>query len=313
MLVPTLEEATNRNSRILIQKSFEITGPNKEDWPEIIENTFSFHNDDKPLSDFGIIESDLIKIGKKIKTLGETIIKISEIIAEEEENLQNISNYQVILLWPVADNARNEKVLQFTYPTEGYKLNWENWYRSLNQADRKNLPLKEYNRARLYFDFRLVPIKAADLHKLCNYIDKDDFSPAKTYLKRLEETHFFLILSDHWTEYVFNTSRNRTSKRTEEAESWYNTITNKPTQVGRRLAKAINLLGYSASYEKDIETKYSKVRADVYVEKGSKLVKNKIVELKLYNSSNTIPSQIKDQIRQTLQKHAQLAGFIQKQ
>lgn len=49
-----LAEATSRNKRILISKDFEIKGPDSKNWARIIEETFSFHNMEKPLSDYQI-------------------------------------------------------------------------------------------------------------------------------------------------------------------------------------------------------------------------------------------------------------------
>ncbi len=51
--------------------------------------------------------------------------------------------------------------------------------------DQRRLPLREYNRARLYFDMRVAPIAAADLHPLCTDLESDTFKLHRTYLNRL--------------------------------------------------------------------------------------------------------------------------------
>ena len=66
-------------------------------------------------------------------------------------------------------------------------------------------------------------------------------------------------------------------------------------------------------YEKEISTSHSTVRADVYVETENDTKPKKIVELKAYSAENTMPSTIKEQIKVTLRRHAQLAGFMSRQ
>lgn len=308
-----LVDATSRNKRILLSDSFNITGPEKNNWPQIIEETFSFHNSDEHLSDYQIIRNDLSDLAKITATLGECIESVGSKLGENLDSLQNISEYQIILLWPVADSLRSQRVLQFSRPKEGYKLNWDTWYTELNEEDRRTLPLAEFNRTRLYFDFRVIPIRAADLHRLCLKLDDDTITLGPTYLKRFQNTHFYHVISDNWRNYDFNPVRERESQRSTEAREWYETITTKPTLIGKRIAKILCACGLNAEAEKTISTKYSTVRADVYVELEIENKPKKIIELKVYSSENTMPSSIKDQIKVTLRRHAQLANFIPRQ
>ncbi len=308
-----LVSATSRNKRILLDEDYSISGPEKSDWPNIVEETFSFHNSDIPLSDYGIIRNDLIEIGHEAKTMGECIEFVGDKLGESIEGLQNISEYQVILLWPVADSLRNQRVLQFSRPREGYRLNWDAWFSELNDDDRRTLPLHEFNRTRLYFDFRVIPVRVADLHRLCLDLGAEDKPLGNTYLKRFSNTHFYHVISDNWHNYDYNPVRERESQRSEEAREWYETVTTQPTQLGRRISKILVGCGLDAKYEKEIGTKHSTVRADVYVETDSATKPKKIIELKAYSAENTMPSTIKEQIKVTLRRHAQLAGFLERQ
>jgi len=308
-----LVSATTRNKRILLSGDFVLDGPEKSDWAQIIEETFTFHNSEKPLSDFGIIRDDIVEVSHDVSTIGECIEQVGNRLGESLEGLQNISEYQVLLFWPVADSLRNQRVLQFSRPREGYRLNWDVWYAELNEDDRRTLPLHEFNRTRLYFDFRIIPFRVADLHRLCLDLDDDTKPLAQTYITRFTNTHFFHVVSDNWQNYDYNPVRERESQRSEEAREWYETVTNQPTQLGRRIAKILRECGLNATHEKDIITQYSTVRADVLVVTQSDTKPKKIVELKVYASENTMPSTIKEQIKVTLRRHAQLAGFLSRQ
>lgn len=213
----SLVGATTRNKRILLDGDFDIKGPEKSEWPKIIEETFSFHNSGTPLSDYGLIREDLVEIGREATTIGECIELVGNALAENIEGLQNISEYQVILLWPVSDGLRNQRVMQFSRPREGYRLNWDAWYSELNNDDRRTLPLHEFNRTRLYFDFRIMPIRAADLHRLCLDLDDENKELGSSYLKRFSVTHFYHIVSDNWDNYDYNPVRERESQRSDEA------------------------------------------------------------------------------------------------
>ena len=86
-----LVAATSRNKRILLDPSFDIIGPDKKEWGNIIQETFSFHNAETPLADFGIIKNDLIEISYECSTIGECIELVGNKLGENIENLQNIS------------------------------------------------------------------------------------------------------------------------------------------------------------------------------------------------------------------------------
>lgn len=308
-----LESATSRNSRLLMEKGFEIQGPEQDKWPDIIHETFSFHNDGVPLADYGLLKEDIQRLAKAKESLGTAIESLVDELAKHVAQLQSLSEYQVILVWPVADSARSQRIAQFTKARSGYQLNWDSWYSELNEDDRRTLPLGELNRARLYFDVRLVPIRAADLHALCADLDDEDKKLGKASLDRLSKTHFFHVVSGSWSDYSFAPMRERESERAEKARAWYEGITNQPTKIGRRLARILRELGLDAEYEQEIKTKYSSVRADILAKAKSSGELNKIIELKVFSSENTMPSSIKDQIKITLRRHAQLAGFLQRQ
>lgn len=151
------------------------------------------------------------------------------------------------------------------------------------------------------------------MHRLCLDLGDDTKTLANTYLTRFTNTHFFHVVSDNWQNYDYNPVRERESQRSEEAREWYETITNQPTQLGRRIAKILRECGLNATHETDITTQYSTVRADVLVVTESDTKPQKIIELKVYASENTMPSTIKEQIKVTLRRHAQLAGFLSRQ
>lgn len=308
----SLVTATSRNRRILLDENFEIVGPEKEQWLNIIKDNFSIHNQEKELSDYLIIDSDIESIILSSVTLGSTIEQVGSLLAEHVDDIQDLSEYTVILFWPVADSVRNQRVLQFSRPRDGYKLDWEAFYRELSSDERKQIPLDVYNRARLYFDMRIIPVRVADLHKLCMNLDNDPITLAKTYLDRFSKTHFFHIVNEQWGSYNYNPVRERESDRGSEAATWYATVTSQPTLLGKRLAKILTTLGLNATYEHEIKTEFSTVRADVFVEKNTASKKRYILELKVYSSANTMPSTIKEQIKVTLKRHALLAGFMKK-
>ncbi|MCP1182939.1 ATP-binding protein [Paenibacillus sp. 1781tsa1] len=308
-----LVDATSRNKRILLSDDFIISGPVKEEWPSIIEETFSFHNSENSLADYGILEPDLVDIGLRCNTIGAAIEKVGSLLASNIDDVDNLSDYQVILMWPVADSVRIQRVLQFSKPREGYKLNWDAWYRELNDEDRASLPLREFNKTRLYFDLRIVPVKVADLHKLCLSLEDENYRVPVSPLNRFKATHFYLILSDNWTNYNFNPVRDRESQRSIAAREWYQDIPEKSVALGKRISEILRLCDLEASYEKNINTEYSSVRADVYVKKEGAQKNKLIIEMKVFSSENTKPSSIKDAIKVTLRRHAQLAGFLQRQ
>ena len=191
-----LVNATTRNKRILAAPSFEIEGPALKEWPAIIEETFSFHNKGQVLADYQLLEPELIAIGKKAKTLGEAIEETGTHLVGGEPALQDISKYQVVMLWPVTNSTRISRIQQFTDSRQGYKLNWSAWYQSLNGDEQRSSELRELNRARLYFDVRLVPIAAADLQGIFRPKDREVIPRAG--LDRFGKTRFYSIVAGTW-------------------------------------------------------------------------------------------------------------------
>lgn len=309
----TLEAATSRNKRILAAKGFELRGPSREDWPAIIEETFEFHNAGKPLADFAVLRRDVEEIAQMQNTLGTTIEQVGYKLAERLPVLQDLSAYQIVMLWPVTDGQRINTILRFVDAREGYRLDWNSWHRQLNEQDRTQLPLAEFNRARLYFDVRLVPIAVADLHPLCKELDNDDFKLHKTYIERFELTHYVSILRGTWDPTRYAPLRERPSERASEARDWYDSVTTQPTKIGRRIAKVLNALNIHSKPEQDITSPYGTVRADVLSQRVDARQNQIITEMKVFSPENTIPSQIRDAVRVTLRRHAQFGGFLQRQ
>ncbi len=308
----SLVDATTRNRRILISSDFILTGPPKEQWPEIVEETFRFHND-RDLSDFEIIQEDLQEISRYTETIGTTIEKVGLRLSQHVHTLHDLSTYQVVMLWPVTDGQRITRVQQFTDARQGYKLDWNAWYRQLNDEDRRQLPLRELNRARLYFDLRLVPIAAADLHPLCKNLEDDDFVLHKSYLDRFKNTHLFSIINENWDSTTYKPLRERDSERAEAARTWYESVTSQSTALGKRIAKIFSELRLTAAHEQTISSPHGKVRADVLVIRKNTAHQNAIIEIKSFSPANTIPSAICEQVRITLRRHAQFAGFLARQ
>ena len=308
----SLVAATTRNKRILISADFEVKGPEKRLWTQIIKDTFSIHNHEKELSDYLITDNNIDDLVLRNSTLGKTIESVGEHLAQHIDDIQDLFEYMVLLFWPVSDSVRNQRVMQFTRPREGYKLDWEAFYRELSPEEKKQLPLDVYNRTRLYFDMRIIPFRVADLHRLFLDLDNDLFPLGYTYLKRFNNTHFFHILSDNWDNYKYNPVRERESTRSREAAEWYKTVTTNPSKIGKRLARVITSLGYNAKHEIDLHSEYSTVRADVLVDKTLSPKTKLIIELKVFSAENTMPSTIKEQIKVTLRRHALFAGFMKK-
>lgn len=307
-----LADATSRNRRILVKEDFVLLGPSKSEWPDIVEETFRFHND-KDLSDFELIREDLEQISREADTIGTTIEQVGLRLAQHVHTLHDLSTYQVIMLWPVTDGQRITRVQQFTDARQGYKVDWNAWYRQLNEDDKRQLPLRELNRARLYFDLRLVPIAAADLHPLCKDLDDDTFVLHKSYLERFQNTHLYSIVNGTWDPSSYKPLRERESERADAARIWYEGVTSSPTKLGKRLAKIFQELGLSAEHEQTITSTHGKVRADVLVIRSAAGPQNAIIEMKVFSAASTMPSSICDQIRITLRRHAQFAGFLARQ
>ncbi|MBW5283419.1 ATP-binding protein [Burkholderia gladioli] len=308
-----LADATSRNRRILVSRDFELMGPMVENWPQIIEETFGFHNHDKDLADYEILEGDLRQIAQNEDSIGDAIEAAGAKLFDHVRSLHDLSDYQVIILWPVSDGLRIQRIQQFTDARQGYKLDWNAWYRQLNSDDQRQLPLREFNRARLYFDVRLVPISVADLHPLCKALDNDGVILHKSYLDRFRSTHFFSLVSGQWNAEAYSPLRERDSKRAEDARLWYDTVTTNSVGLGRRIAKILRELEVSAEYEKTQNSPHGQVRADLLVTRDVIQPKNVIVELKAYSAENTMPSTICGAVQTTLRRHAQFVGFLQRQ
>ena len=308
-----LADATSRNSRILIDGEFEIKGPDRKEWPDIVEETFSFHNEGIPLADYGIIHDDIKAMARSKDSLGKAIEEVGVSLYDHLDSLENLSEYQIIILWPVADATRSQRVVQFAKARSGYQLNWDTWYAHLNEDDKKTLPLHELNRTRLYFDVRIIPVRAADLHPLCIDLDNENRKISVSPLKRFQKTHFYHVASGTWADYDYAPMRERDSERATKAKIWYESVTTEPTKIGKRIAKILRESGLDSEYEQTLKSEYSKVRADVLVKDSSSEKKIRIIELKAFSSENTMPSAIKEQIKITLRRHAQFAGFLQKQ
>jgi len=309
----SLADSTSRNSRLLVQADFQINGPTEDAWPSIIAETFRFHNQERDLSDFEILEVDLTESSQESESLGSAIENIGLRLSRYTTQLHDLSTYMVVMLWPVTDGQRISRIQQFTDARQGYKLEWSAWYRQLNKDDQTQLPLREFNRARLYFDIRLIPVAAADLHPLCKELGNDSYELHKTYLERFKATHFFSIVSGSWNPEAYAPLRERESKRAQFARDWYQTVTGEPTKIGARIARVLTELGVSASYEKEISSKHGRVRADILINRPQPSPPNVIVELKAFSPENTMPSTICSAIQTTLKRHAQFAGFLQRQ
>src|SRR5690606_19565675 len=72
----SLVTATSRNRRILLDENFETIGPERGQWLSIIKDNFSIHNQEKTLSDYLIIDSDIESIIFPNVTLGSTIEQV---------------------------------------------------------------------------------------------------------------------------------------------------------------------------------------------------------------------------------------------
>lgn len=309
-----LASATSRNERILLAPDFELSGPAKEAWPEIVQETFAFHNQGQPLADFEVLSSDIDNVADNAATLGRAIEEVGERLASYTTELQDMSQFQVIMLWPVTDGLRITRVAGFTNARDGYKLDWNAFSRELNEDDRRTLPLSELNRARLYFDVRLVPIAAADLYPLCRHPNDEVGSIGQSYVDQFARSHFVSLVGENWNPASYSPLRERASERSRKAREWYDGVaTADPTLIGRRIAMALRQLGWDAAHEQTIRSASSSIRADVAIERPASQQSKAIVELKAFSTDGTRPSSIKDSVRVTLKRHAQFAGFLERQ
>ena len=207
-----------------------------------------------------------------------------------------------MMLWPVTDATRISRIQQFTDGRQGYKLHWSAWYQSLNADEQRSIELRELNRARLYFDVRLVPIAAADLQGIYRPDDKD--AVPKGSLDRFSKTHFFSLVARKWNPDAYAPLRERESKRADEARGWYEGATADPTGIGKSIAKALTALGVKSYHEARLKSPNGSLRADVLAERNGGARSEVIVELKAFAPENTRPSSISDAVGATLRKHA---------
>lgn len=313
-----LADATSRNERILTAPTFEVSGPERDEWPGIIEETFEFHNRSKPLADFSVLADDLDEVSYASGTIGQAIGEVGRRLGAHVDELHDISEYQVVMLWPVT-GTRIDRVAGFTNVLDGYKLDWGTWYRSFGEADRAGLPFDAYNRARLYFDMRLVPIAVADLHRLCLNLDDDEATLPRSNLTRLSLSHFFSVVDGTFDFASVSRMRARESKRASAASDWYSTVTDQPTALGKRIARCLRELQLEAQHEVTINAGAATCRADILVRRRPEILKetsaapNVLVELKAYSTANTMPATIRDAVKGTLRKYAQFASFLERQ
>jgi hypothetical protein len=252
------------------------------------------------------------KLADSNDTLGQTIDDVATRLAGYTADLHDLSDYQVVMLWPVTDGQRIQTVNTFSSPRQGYRINWHAFYNQLNQNDKSQLPLTGLNKARLYFDVRLVPISAADLQGVCGDFTQQTDSIIQSYINRFAQTHFASIISGTTNESFAPLRERRQSARGQAANAWYKDATRRPTEIGRMIAGALRRSGFDAQHEVTETSPFGSVRADVLV-KREKKPRKVIVELKAYSPENTRPSDISSQIRITLTKHARFAGFIERQ
>lgn len=308
----SLADAARRNERLLLDGNFELLGPNRDDWPSIIEELFEFHNPGEQLADYQVLESELERLAVDSHTIGHAIGEVANELSDHIESLHDLSKYCVYMIWPVSDGTRLQRIQQFTEPRQGYKLNWNAWYRQMAGV-LKSAPLNELNKARLYFDLRIIPIQVADLHMLFRNLDDEAPELGGSYLEQFKRTHLFSILAGGWKPESYTPMRERPeSKRAEDARAWYLENTQFPTKIGRRLAHVLRKSGFVAQHEQDIETPFSRVRADVLVRGRQTAPENVIIELKAFAPEGTMPSTICEQARITMRRHAELLGLLKK-
>jgi hypothetical protein len=296
-----------------VARSFEVEGPEKADWPDIIEETFEFHNSGKPLADFDVLRDDLDEITYASGTIGQAIEEVGRRLGAHTPQLQDISQYQVVIVWPVT-GSRIDRILSFTNQGDGYKLDWNAFYRAHDANAHMSLPFHAFNRARLYFDVRLVPIAVADLHALGHMLDQPTLLLGPSYLNRFSKSHFYGVVAGSYDPAAASRLRARESKRADDASAWYETVTNQPVPLGRRLSHIFTSLGYPATHEATITAGSHTCRTDVLVERHTAGLPPKVlVELKAFSTNSTMPAAIRDAVRGTLRKYAQLAGFLERQ
>jgi len=300
-----LVEATSRNRRILIETEFKLNGPGRDAWPEIIEETFQFHNTGQSLADYNILTEDLFAVSIECDTLGSAIESIGVKARSINSELPDLSEYIVVILWPVTNSHRCALVNHFSDNRNGYLLDWNAWFNSLNKDDRARYDVHQLNRTRLYFNFRLIPIPAASIQHLCNSLEEDQTVFSKSHLVTFRQSHFYSIVDNSWKPERYVPIQIGDSKRAHEAATWYSGITTKPTQLGNRLAQVLKSCGKDAQHEFTLRARHSTIRTDIHVGGHPKF----LIELKVFSQYNTTSSRIANAVGTTLRKYAQFAGF----
>ena len=84
--------------------------PDKASWPEIVQETFAFHNQGQHFADFEVLNSDIDDIADNAATLGRAIEEVGERLAAYTTEAQDMSQFQVVMLWPVTDGLRIARV-----------------------------------------------------------------------------------------------------------------------------------------------------------------------------------------------------------
>lgn len=183
----------------------------------------------------------------------------------------------------------------------------------MNANDKAQLPLQGLNKARLYFDVRLVPVSAADLQGICTELAEVSKPVIQSSITRFGQTHLVSLIQSTGGEVAFSPLRERPgSERGKAATQWYKSITRNPVGIGKSMADALQKLGIRAKHEVSEVSPFSSLRADVLVNRDTKPSKI-VIELKAYSPENTRPSDVSSQLRITLTKLARFAGFIQRQ
>jgi hypothetical protein len=305
-----LVDAAQMNKRLYLTTGFEILGPNRNsDWADVIEETFRFHNNNISLADSGVTRQDIDKIVKSAPSLGEAISVVGGRV--KTRDLRDMSKYRVILLWPFTDGVGLNVIRQFSDPRQGYKLDWSAFEKHFNKKDLEQLPLAELNQARMQFDFRLVPIRAADVQQFCGGNESGSTKVVKSHVENLKKSHFYSVLDDSWQNSVYGPMKTHMeSDRSVAASKWYSEATSNPGVIHNRLAAALSYCGFVAKVEEVVDSDHSQVRADVAVTRDASQV---LIELKVFSAANTTASTVRDSIKSTLRKYAQLGGHLQRQ
>lgn len=302
-----VESAREKNARLVSVDDFILQGPPRAEWAGIIDRTFEFHNAGMSLADVGFVRPQLDDAVDKSDTLGESINRVGEQLVTAFPVSNDLEQYRVIILWPVADTLSLSRVISLSDAREGYSFNWNKWYWELNLRDRAQLPHEALNLTRILVDLRVVPLPVGQMHP--SFINLDAPHPALSAgaLAPLARSHLAQIVQDRWDPSTYRPMAITSSDTALRAMRWYETVRRRPTDLGQRLALCLRQLGLDAQYESTIDSDFSVVRADVRVRKHPR---SDLIELKAFAPRSTNGSNIRYQIRATLRKYAQLGGLL---